>query len=285
MLRLQTMPADLMLAAILAAPAQAAPDAPLAPSSKWRMDYGRTQCQLLRTFGEGQDAVTLQFSMIDPEPPIELGLAARGVPPTRGDRPATLSTTTVPSIQANAIGSGPSGPVAGILQFRPSKDLRKAIERDAAEGRLTRLDIDFVRGWGVALALGPMKAPLAALDRCVDDLVASLGLDPAEQRARTQGPTPVGGAAQWFRPDDYPFVLRGISGMVIIRAVVGADGRPTECAVAKAGGDPAFEALTCELLMKRARFTPATGAANNPISSYWTARVAWQSSPSEFRIM
>lgn len=279
MLRLHTMPAGLLLAAILVASAQAIPNAPLAPASKWRMDYGRTQCQLLRTFGEGQDAVTLQFSMIDPEPPIELGLVARGVPPTRGDRPATLSTTTVPSIQANAIGSKPSGPVAGILQFRPSKDLREAIERDAAEGQPTRLGIGFVRGWGVTLDLGSMKAPLAALDRCIDDLVASWGLDPAEQRARTQGPVPVGSIGALLLPNDYPILFRRGSGVVIIRMIIGLDGTPTGCVAAKTGENSALEAFTCEPLMKRARFTPAKGAAGDPIPSYWTTRVVWQSGP------
>lgn len=267
-----------LAAAALLAAAAPPPATPLPPSTKWRLDYAPTECRLLRSFGAGADEVTIQFSKLTPDPAIEVALVGRRFPATDRPVPARLTTTTVPAVEAHAQGHEAGGGMMASLRFRPNRALADAFASDAASGRPTRLGIGFVRGYGLALDLGRMKAPLAGLDKCVDDLVSTWGLDPAEQRARTRAAEPVGSPAEWFRPSDFPASLNaiGTGGVVVVRLGVGADGAVTNCAVAKAGGDKAFEELTCRLVRERARFTPALGAAGRPIASVWSSRVVWQ---------
>jgi TonB family protein len=256
----------------------AGPGAPLEPTTKWQMDYAPGECRLLRTFGEGKDAVTVQFSRLDPAPHIEIGLIGRSLPSTPSPVSSTLSTTTVTSVDATAQGFAAAGPSLASIRYQPNSRIGDALRSDVASGAPTRLGVAFTPRFAIALNLGSMKAPLAALDTCIDDLVTTWGLDPAEQRWRKSAPEPVGDVAAWFRPADYPAALNRsfAGGIVVVRLIVAADGRVTDCAVPKAGGDKAFETLTCRLATERARFTPAKGADGQPIASVWARRIAWQ---------
>ncbi|MET0373824.1 MAG: energy transducer TonB [Rhizorhabdus sp.] len=276
-MQIRTMMAIPLLAG-LAGTAAAADPVPLAPSSKWQMDYAPSECRLLRSFGEGKDRTTLQLGRLDVTDAIEMALAGPHVPATDRELPVTVSTATVtqvPGIHARGFAAGRGTP--GTLRFRPDVDLPVALRGDVAAGRPTRLGIRFVRGYAVQLDLGGMQGPLAALDRCMDDLVTAWGLDPAEQRQRKSEPEPLTDPIRWFKPDDYPASLNrsGVGAIVVIRLVVAVDGTVRDCAVAKAGGDTAFEDLTCRLATTRARFRPAIGAAGRPIASVWIRRIAW----------
>jgi hypothetical protein len=267
-----------MISAVLAGPALAAPATPLAPSSKWQMDYAPTECRLLRSFGTGAQTVTVQIGQVVPAPPIELVLVGPRIPVTDAFAPAGLSTSTVGDISATAQGFAAEGRFLSSLRIDPNPSLRDALVGDIAGGKPTRLGVTFARGYSTTLDLGQMKAPLAALDACMDDLVRTWGVDPVEQRARKTGPVPANDPGTWFRVGDYPLEQRraAAGALVILRLGVGANGAVTGCAVAKAGGDKAFEDLTCRLATERARFTPALGASGRPIASYWAQRIRWQ---------
>lgn len=278
-MQIRTMTAIAILAGLAGTAAAAAdPDTPLAPSSKWQLDYAPSECRLLRSFGEGKDRVTLQLGRLDVTDAIEMALAGPHVPATDRDLPVTVSTATVaqvPGIQARGFAAGRDTPAT--LRFRPDVDLPVALRGDAAAGRPTQLGIRFVRGYAVRLDLGGMQGALGSLDRCMDELVTSWGLDPAEQHRRKSEPEPLTDPIRWFKPDDYPASLNrsGVGAIVVMRLVVAADGTVRDCAVAKAGGDKAFEDLTCRLAAARARFRPAIGAGGRPIASVWIRRIAW----------
>lgn len=254
------------------------PASPLAPATKWQMDYAPNECRLLRSFGTGRDAVTVQFSRLDPVPHLEMTLVGQRLPATATSMPTRFSTTTILNVDARAQGYAGQGAVLPSIHFQPNAGIAAALRSDAVASQPTRLGVKFGRGFAATIDLGSMKGPLAALDTCVDDLVRTMGLDPAEQRARASGPEPVGNVGEWFRPGDYPPALNRMvaGGVVVVRLVVGANGAVTDCAVAKAGGDRAFEELTCSLATERGRFTPARGSAGQPIASVWARRIRWQ---------
>ncbi len=267
--------------AVAACPAAAAAKefVPLAPATKWQMDYAPSECRLLRTFGEGKGQTTLQLSRLDVNDVLEMALAGPRIPVTDENLPAVVSTSTVaqvPGMTARGFAAGVGAP--GSLRFRPDKDLPAALRSDVAAGQPTRLGVNFARRYAMQLDVGPMKAPLAALDKCMDDLITRWGLNPAEQRQRKSAPEPVGNVADWFKADDYPAALNrgGAVGAVVMRLVVAADGSVKDCAVAKAGGDKVFEDLTCRLATLRGKFRPAIGPGGQPIASVWIQRVTWQ---------
>ena len=256
----------------------ATPAGPLTPTTNWQMDYAPNECRLLRSFGEGRDAVTVQFSRLDPAPHLEVALVGPRLPSTVAPISTSLSTTTVQQVEATAQGFSAVGPGLSTIRFQPNSGIADALRSDIAAGRPTRLGVGFTKRYAASLDLGSMKGPLGALEKCVDDLVTTIGLDPAEQRTRKSAPEAATNPGTWFRPGDYPPALNqsAVGAIVVVRLVVGADGRVTNCAVAKAGGDKAFEDLTCRLATERARFTPAVGASGQPIASVWARRIKWQ---------
>ncbi|SFP48179.1 TonB family protein [Sphingomonas rubra] len=275
----RTLVAGITGSAAAAAAIAADPPTQLAPTSKWQMDYAPTECRLLRTFGEGKSKTTLQLSRLDVSDVLEMALAAQHVPVTDGDVPVSVSTSTVaqvPGMQAR--GFAAAGKFPGSIRFRPDKDLPGALRSDVAAGLSTKLGVRFARRYAVQLDMGSMKGALTALDKCMDNLIASWGLDPAEQQQRKSAPEPLVDPAKWFRPSDYPAALdrSGAGGIVVLRLIVAADGSIQDRAVAKSGGDKAFEDLTCELTKARAQFRPAIGAGGQPIKSVWINRIHWQ---------
>ncbi|WP_338447355.1 energy transducer TonB [Pelagerythrobacter marensis] len=61
---------------------------------------------------------------------------------------------------------------------------------------------------------------------------------------------------------------------VIVRAIVGVNGRASNCTVYRPSPDPEADRITCRLVEERLRFRPATDAAGNPVPApfYWRQR-------------
>jgi len=87
-------------------------------------------------------------------------------------------------------------------------------------------------------------------------------------------------AAQLLRPerlgmdDHYPSDLKDmlIEGVTTVSIAVGIDGRATGCAIEQTSGYRAFDAATCDVLMRRGRFAPAKDAAGDPVESVYAKR-------------
>jgi protein TonB len=82
----------------------------------------------------------------------------------------------------------------------------------------------------------------------------------------------------WFTTDDYPpsALRRGQEGVVGIRYIIGPDGRIADCRVTQSSNVPALDQASCDLLFRRASFTPAHDSAGCPIPSRATRRIRWQ---------
>lgn len=81
----------------------------------------------------------------------------------------------------------------------------------------------------------------------------------------------------WLRIEDYPaqYVQEGRTFEVYLRATVRADGTAQGCAIEKSSGEIAFDKYNCGLLLKRARFKPASDASGQPMVGVFRQRVAW----------
>lgn len=77
---------------------------------------------------------------------------------------------------------------------------------------------------------------------------------------------------------DYPVPAGGREARrgteVIVRVVVGTDGRARDCTIFRASPDAEADRLTCELVESRLRFRPASDANGNPVAApfYWRQR-------------
>ena len=72
-----------------------------------------------------------------------------------------------------------------------------------------------------------------------------------------------------FSLEDYPIVAlkNNWQGDVTVKVRVGKDGRVHRCEIVKSSGHDVLDQGTCDLLITRARFAPATNSSGQPVES------------------
>jgi protein TonB len=82
-----------------------------------------------------------------------------------------------------------------------------------------------------------------------------------------------------FSSDDYPASAQaaGAEGTAQAQLTIGADGRVTACNLIRSTGNGSLDAATCNILRRRAKFTPARDSNGNPTSdTYTTPPIVWR---------
>jgi protein TonB len=80
-----------------------------------------------------------------------------------------------------------------------------------------------------------------------------------------------------FSADDFPSYLAaaGVSRMVHTRTTVRPDGTTQGCVAEESSGDPKLDAYTCAIIVRRARFRPATWTDGTPAYGVMRVPVRW----------
>lgn len=287
-----------VLLALLPVTANAAEPIILAPSTVWNVDYGEEVCALRRAFGTGDDELTLQISKFDTLPAMQLSLSGKKLHAeqsnyavTVGFGPASLGKTEKSARAGLAADRTPIllfGDVTINASLKEPENLKPAEsnaweppfqtvqQRNADELSANQLQVSQSGGSDFVLQTGPMLAPMNALRVCVDAMIKSWGLDPAEQARLRNRPKPTTTKA-WLRTMDYPpeMVRNSQQGVVNFRLMVEADGAVSGCFIQAGAGHKDFREVTCQLLKRRARLTPAIGSDGVPVRSYFTGAVNW----------
>jgi protein TonB len=76
---------------------------------------------------------------------------------------------------------------------------------------------------------------------------------------------------------DYPdaAIRAGESGVTGFRLDIGTDGRVTNCTITQSSGSSLLDNTACKLLMRRAKFSPATDTNGNPTTDTFSSRFRW----------
>jgi TonB family protein len=241
--------------------------APLQPIKPWNLDYGETQCVAARQYGNAHAPVTL---LIRPAPNGETYelLVTRHVPGPRS-----------PVEFEGAVDFG-QGPIPAWLLSYQANTTRLAIHQfrigaaDMAQARTaTAVALNAKGGADVRFALANMDQLLAGLEKCTADLKRYWNAD----GARISVP-PKGSIREIFKPEDYPHqaALRDQQGSVQFQLLVDEKGSVAGCHVMRASGIPALDAMGCQVIRERAKFTPALDRTGQPVRSvYVTPPVRW----------
>jgi len=271
-----------------------AADEPLqmAPASNWVMDYAEDSCALRRAFEGGGNRAYLELRQFGPGEQFQVTLGSDTLsrtsrtPRTRFE-PDDGLTERLPAYFFDRDGmhgvlyTDSLRPTA--LDLSPGRTGRfpdwPAAEREARERSVTGLTVIGSFERSISLSTGEMHQPMEAMRKCLDELLAHWGLDAAVQRTLSRPARPVDQMA-WARrvQASYPMDLlrAGRSGVVNIRLVVGADGKPSSCISNKDAPDSAFEKHACEATMRHARFEPALDINGVPVASYFTTTISYQ---------
>ena len=88
-------------------------------------------------------------------------------------------------------------------------------------------------------------------------------------------PQPRAEAQSYFSPA--AAIGSGAHGRVSVMLGLDTQGRITDCHILQSSGSSALDMATCNILHRRARFTPAMDKNGNPVASYIGQHVDWPS--------
>ncbi|HVM22889.1 MAG TPA: hypothetical protein VM308_06275 [Sphingomicrobium sp.] len=98
-----------------------------------------------------------------------------------------------------------------------------------------------------------------ALVECENAMLREWGIDPAYWRGLRERPIPLKSLHDLFSSEDYPpgYLLNAVEGKLILRLIVGTDGRVEQCTPVNRRADKYFFQKICGKLKIAARFQPA----------------------------
>ena len=269
----------------------------LKPSSSWQVNYADDQCRLARQFGEEGQKVLLFMDKYGPSQyfrltisgaPIKTGVEKADAEiqfgPSEqeqqlsflggnlGAQPAWLfsSRSRIAALSAAEAADIKNRPDTAWAEMAPISEERKKAVRYLRVGKPLKTPI--------ILQTGGMRAPLAALDTCVDNLLETWGIDVQKHKSLTREVKPLSSPGNWVAAKNYPIkMLRaGQPAIVEFRMIVGTDGAPASCHIQSSTRPKEFDDAVCGSMMKRARFLPALDADSKAIQSFYRNTVRFE---------
>jgi TonB family protein len=280
------------------APAQPAPRE-FSGSSAWAMEYAEDSCRLVRDFTNGDDVITLALERFEPGDALETVMVSRTL--TRNAAQPTAAVTLVPgAVQFQSqfvhipmedgrtyFGFGPlrlgaaivprgAGDVAAV-QAALVEPYRRGAEIAAAR-QITTFAVTGGFAEDFMLDLGPMAAPIQAMQACVDDLLVKWGVDADRHRTASRLATAAQDPQTWVTEKDYPVRdrMRHRQGWTSVRVMLDAAGKPTSCHVRARAEAQAFDRTACRVLLEKGQFIPALDASGTPMPSYYVANFTFR---------
>lgn len=254
----------------------------LAPATPWLVEWTDSSCTLARGFGEKDDPEVLRFEQFDMGQNLELLITAKALRGIRqGDTPLLIygtgdgETGYIDRRHYALVGVSEKGvPTIFLNNTKLSGD--EKVDAEAAGAEIIKVHLKF-RGKIITFETGPLAKPFDAMRKCTEDLVRSWGLDPDQIKRLKSGPAPKTNPNNWFTSDDYPTVASELykQALVSFRLLVDDTGKPTNCLIQRSHNDEIFNKMTCEKLMRRARFKPAQDEHGNPVNAYYTDNITW----------
>lgn len=89
---------------------------------------------------------------------------------------------------------------------------------------------------------------------------------------------PRGDPANWVTDSDYRsrWIREGLHGTAKFRLEIAANGKVSDCAITRSTGHAELDQATCDLIAKRARFTPATDGSGAATGGIYTSSIRWE---------
>jgi protein TonB len=85
--------------------------------------------------------------------------------------------------------------------------------------------------------------------------------------------------ARWIsgriKNSDYPDAAEEVEGTVLFRFTVGTEGRVTDCKVTKSSGHAILDRATCNLIIRRLRYSPARDWSGRPSAVVLPGEQEW----------
>lgn len=258
-----------------------------APATKarvgaWEINYDTYSCNLLAEFGDGPQTTYIRLTRYQPQDSFDL--IVYGAPYSFGA--STVSVRVGFGLAAPVKREAMTGQAGNKLPLLLINSLRldgweeqKPDQQGppiapALEDRATMIDLTIPGGKRFQLETGSFAKPMAAMRACVDDLVKSWGYDPVQQAALSVPVQPTKNPSAWLNNGDFPSrsAIAGHNGVVQFRLDIDETGKVAGCHILHRTNPDDFADLTCKLIAKRAKFTPARDQSGQSVRSYYVNR-------------
>lgn len=273
----------------------------LQPSGNWVLDYADTRCRIVRTFERetGGDTTLLFFEQYEPSNAYSWLLAGEAVPnrSTVSVRFGPVNESFEQSgriiefgdydrvIRGHGFRSSENIIITGSEKrgrtARKSTPVTPAVEKQPATppiGDVEWLDIEAGTSRAVRIPLAEMEQVSAAMDDCMDNLVAHWGIhledhDRVAERAKMTNVADI--ARRVFR--DYPSAAlrQGRQAEIMLRLIIEEDGSASQCVRTDLTEAEMFDVGLCRLVMKRGEFEPARDSEGKPVRHYLIQRIRY----------
>lgn len=270
-----------------AAPSAQAADIELSPGMPWNVDWANDSCVAQRVFGDKDQPFVLRMERFAPSASFQLVISGKQL---HGAEQGDALTVTygegghahrIEDIRVGARKDGATTIFVNNSSLAPlprwgNTDQPSSAITPQAEAAVTQIALRH-KARTIVLKTGSLGPLFAQMRKCTDQLVTAWGLDPVQQQTLRRKPTPIGSPGQWATSLDYPqaALLERKQAIVAFRLMVDAEGKPTSCALQRSYSGELFNTLTCNILMRRARFQPALDAMGKPVASYFISQVNW----------
>ncbi len=273
--------AGMAFACVLATQPLAA--APLQPTGKWVVNYTEANCVARRTFGDYAISIV----------PSPLGSSTRVIVDGPG---RAVRARQFPSVIDPDDGRGAVKASSLIYPFKAKgrRGIYTVVPNELVSRMLASGKVDIRTGksaapplWaersvspmGAALAIGGGNTLTKALDKCMVDLRDHWGMVDGELPVPATATQSTGNVSGLFRAEDYPddAIAAGQGGDTSFTLMIDEKGGVIDCAIRESSGVATLDAMGCQVILERARFTPAKDAAGKPVKGiYLTPKIRWQ---------
>jgi TonB family protein len=282
-------------------PAAAAPKEPLRlkPSSPWNIHYADDSCRMMRSFGEGDEQVTLVADRFQPGDSLEITFIGKRFSMGRNGGRLDIRFGSVEAEQevefyTATMDDTPALMLTENIRIAPRSEVEKATSAAAIkakrydfegsriapeqEAAATFIEVKRVPRGPVILETGSLGAPMKALRQCTDQLLTLWGIDVAKHASLSRKAIPKTNPGTWLTNDDYPptMIAQGKRAIVHFGLDIDTTGAPTACHIQQSTRPEAFDKAVCLGIMRRAKFEPALDADGNPIISYFAQTVRFR---------
>jgi TonB family protein len=251
--------------------AAAAPKPPalMAPTGPWNVEFADKMCLLSRPYGKNRSThLMLKPAMLGDDLEIIVTKATSAIGESKSGK-AALAIDGKPSLAESYFSAYSTGTRRLLrIWIKEDKialpDVRGSLHIEAkSEGRH-------------AFAIPGIEQALPVLSTCLEQLRTAYKISNTDLAAIATKPE--AHLPSFFSTDDYPreAVVNSQVGTVGVLIWIEATGRVSTCEVVESSAAPTLERTTCNILTKRAEFSPARDAAGKAVRAPKFSRIRWE---------
>lgn len=249
------------------------------PTGAWTVAPTGNECLLTRPYGNSKEPLFLAVSQTPMSSSLDIMVlrSSKNTDLKRAKGRIILGGVELADLTYDAL----------LLAVSPKTGLKaKTMRRiwigipgsayDAAKAAKT-IRLDAPKEINEEFAVPGFAEALQRLEDCTIRLAETWGYPANEQRRIAKQAVPIDSLDTLFKAQDYPpsALREGVMGRVRVKVPVNASGEPAGCDVVAASGNSDLDSTTCNIILSRARFEPATDVDGKPVRSVFVETIQW----------